>query len=173
MRGLTMTICLTAALAACATPARERPLGELDLGDPAVLRQLGGELTQRERGALATYALLHWPKSTAYCGQPVFQGPQPRTIGEAVAKTIAFEDALAAKRAAEKAPPSALEQRLEEERRLVDSFDRLTLERDMLETSPLPTNERDRRLAALDRELDANRQARRRLGAMPPPLAAR
>lgn len=154
-------------LAACATSPRNERIADLDLSDSQVLSRLGEHLSVRERGALATYALLHWPGSKAFCGQPVFRGPQPQTVGEAIEKTLEYESDLAAKRAAESAPRSPIEQREWEERTLIDEFDQLTLDRDMLTTSDLPKAELTKKLKEIDRKMEENRRARRELAAKP------
>lgn len=155
------------ALTACTTAPRDERIADLDLADSQVISRLGEHLSVRERGALATYALLHWPGSKAFCGQPVFRGPQPQTVGEAIEKTLEFEDDLASKRAAERAPRSPIEQREWEERTLIDEFDQLTLDRDMLTTSELPKAELTKRLKEIDRKMEENRRARRELAAKP------
>lgn len=158
---------LIATLSACAVAPRDERVASLDLSDTKVLARLGKSLSVRERGALATYALLHWPGSKAFCGQPVFSGAQPQTIGEAIDKTLQFEGDLAAKRAAERAPLSPVEQRAAEERALIDEFDQLTLDHDMLITSDLPPKELASKLREIDRKMEANRIARRDLAARP------
>jgi len=151
------------ALSGCASPPRERSLVGLDLADPAVIGELQDDLPTRERAALATYALLHWEGSKAYCGQPMFRGPQPATIGEAIDKTITFEDDLAAKRAAEREPKSALELRVEKQRQLVDRFEELSLEITQLEDSPTTQRQKSVRLTELRKELTKNRRERAEL----------
>lgn len=155
-------------LAACASSPRDLELAGLDLSSPAVIARLTQGLDQKDRAAFATYALLHWPESKAYCGRPMFaDGARPATVGEAIERTRAFESALASKRAAERAPLPAFEQQAAYKKELVDEFDRLTLERDMLETSAIGAAERERQMKAIDRELAANRAARDKLLGVP------
>ena len=151
-------------LGGCAVPARDVELAGLDLNDRQVLRSLGQGLKERERGALATYALLHWPGSKSYCGQPAFnRAHQPATVGEAIAVTLAFDQRLAAKRSAERSADTPRERQVARERQLVDAFDQLTLDRDRLQASALEPGAKARRLQVIDEELEANRQSRRAL----------
>lgn len=154
------------ALAGCATPARDVALAGANLADPAVLARLGEGLSEKERGALATYALLHWPGSKSYCGRPVFRdGRQPATVGEAVAKTLEFEQALADKRATEDSPTSQFEARAERDKQLADEMDWLTQERDMLATAQMPAAQLARETKAIEAKLDRVRLERRKLAA--------
>lgn len=156
------------ALAGCAAAPRDIVLAGLDLNSPAVIAQASEGLPQQQRAALATFALLHWPESKAYCGRPVFKGAQqPRTIGEAIDKTLEFETALANKRIEETRPASGFERQAQHKQRLVDEFDLLTIERDMLVSAELPAAERERRARELDRKLADNRKARDKLAAVP------
>lgn len=154
----------SALLAGCWNTPRDLALAGLDLGSPAVIAQLSKDLPQKERAAFATYALLHWPESKAYCGRPMFSGGgRPATVGEAVDRTLEFESSLARKRAAEKEAPSVFEQRARHKQNLVDEFDRLTIERDKLTSEPRISAESKQRIEALDKEMEANRAARNRL----------
>lgn len=164
-----LLLAATVFLASCSAAPRDIALAGLDLGEPAVIAQISKDLPQRERAAFATYALLHWPESKAYCGRPMFKGAdQPLTVGEAVDKTMHFETALARKRIEEKKQaPSIFERQAQEKKRLVDEFDQLTLERDMLASAAIPASEKDRRTRELDRKLAENRKARESLAAVP------
>lgn len=151
-------------VASCAAAPRDVELAGLKLNDRQVLQTLGEGVSERERGALATYALLHWPGSKAFCGHPVFaKERQPATVGEAIDLTIAFERNLEAKRAAEQNSSEPFEERVEEERRLVDEFDQLTFDRDRIETSVAGTREKSRRIRDLDDRIEANRRKRKEL----------
>lgn len=155
-------------LTGCATAPRDVVLAGLDLNNPAVIARVSEGLTQQQRAALATFALLHWPESKAYCGRPVFKGAsQPSTVGEAIDKTIEFETALARKRLEETQVGSVFERQAQLKRELVDQFDLLTIEREMLASAALSSVERDRRERELARQLADNRQARDRLSAVP------
>lgn len=162
MRRCSALLALFAALATagCATPPRDRALAGLDLADPKIISELQDGLVARERAALATYALLHWEGSKAYCGQPMFRGPQPTTIGQAIDKTIKFENDLAAKRAAENRPGSALEQRVEEHRRLIDRFEEMSLELTQLQDSSVPPKRKAAEIAKLREAMAENRRER-------------
>lgn len=163
---LTLTSCTL--LAACAAAPRDIALAGLDLNNPSVIAQVSEGLPRKQRAALATYALLHWPQSKAYCGRPVFKGAaEPRTVGEAIDKTIEFDTALARKRIEEQRPPSIFERRARDHQRLVDEFEELTLEREMLATEELPPVEKQKRLEELDRKLADNRAVRNRSAAEP------
>lgn len=152
------------ALAGCAAAPRDIALAGLDLSSPAVIAQVSEGLPQKQRAALATFALLHWPESKAYCGRPVFKGAgQPNTVGEAIDKTIEFETALMRKRIEEKMPPSIFEQQTQYRRQLIDEFDQLTLERDMLTSRAMPAAEKESRIQEINRKLAENRETRDRL----------
>lgn len=155
-------------LAGCAAAPRDVALAGLDLNDPAVIARVGQGLPQNQRAALATFALLHWPESKAYCGRPVFKGAaQPSTIGEAIDKTLEFETALARKRSEEKQAASAFEQRAHRKQGLVNEFEQMMIEREMLASAALSPAERSHRIRELDRQLADNRKARDRLAAVP------
>lgn len=162
-----LLLAATLGLAGCAEAPRDMLLAGLDLNDPAVVARLGQELPQRERAALATFALLHWPGSKAYCGQQMFKGAAPpSTIGEAIDRTIEFDDALARKRIEEK-QTTTFEQQARRKQQLVNEFDRLTLERDMLLSAGASSADDDGRLRELERQLAANRAARNEMTAVP------
>lgn len=163
---------LCAALAACAMGTqRDVALAGHDLNDPRVVATLGAGLTTSERAAFATYALLHWPNSKSFCGQPTFSKKPAATVGEAIEETVGFERALERKRLAERDIPNFWEQRAIDEQRLVDAFDQLTLDRDMVASSDLPQRSKEARLSDIDRKLDQNRAARRALAAKKPPTS--
>lgn len=149
-------------LASCSPPPREASLAGLDLNDPGTLRTLSRDLSGPDRAALATYALLHWPGSKSFCGRPAFARVRPpATVGEAIGMTLAFDGELAAKRRAERRPGDRFAERADRERRLVDEFDQLTLERDMVEAGAMNEPTRSRRLRELDARLAANSEMRR------------
>ena len=163
-----LVLAVSLALAGCASAPRDIALAGLDLSNPAVIAQVSEGLPQKQRAALATFALLHWPESKAYCGRPVFKGAgQPNTVGEAIDKTIEFENALVRKRIEEKLPPSPFEQQLQYKRQLIDEFDLLTLERDMVASTDMPAAEKERRVQELNRKLAENRETRDRLSESP------
>lgn len=156
------------ALAGCTAAPRDLALAGLDLSNPAVIARVSKDLPQKQRAALATFALLHWPESRAYCGRPMFKGAdQPDTVGEAIDKTIEFETSLARKRVEEKRPPSIFEQQAQYQRELVHEFEELTLEREMLNSTDLPAEDKRSRLQELDRRLANNRETRNRLTVAP------
>ncbi len=156
------------ALAGCAAVPRDIALAGLDLNDPAVIARVSDGLPQAQRAAFATFALLHWPESKAYCGRPVFKGAsQPKTVGEAVDKTMEFDTALARKRVEEQQPASIFEQQALHQEQLVEEFEQLTLERDMLVSEEMPKAEKEQRVRDLNRMLAKNREARDRIAAGP------
>lgn len=158
------------ALGGCAVSPREVALSGQNLNDPRTLASLTNDLPQDQRAAFATYALLHWPGSKSYCGQPVFGKDRlPATVGEAIDQTIGFERALEQKRLAEKTPGSFFEQKAIEEKHLIDAFDQLTLDRDMLASKAMPGAEKARKMEAINEQMEANRVARRELAAMMAP----
>lgn len=147
-----------AALAGCSPAARDVALAGLDLADPATLARLQADLPLDDRGVLATYALLHWPRSRFYCGEPI-GGTRalPETIGEAIAQTRAYETALVAAKARQ-GGGTALSPALQRERAIVDRIDLLVLKRDMQRGAmPAPpsslSRDIERELAALRSEL--------------------
>lgn len=161
-----------AVLVGCAAPPRDTLLLGHNLNDPRTIAALSEGLPQKERAAFATYALVHWPGSNAYCGRPDFGKDRlPATVGQAIDKTIGFERALEQKRLAERTPGNLFEQKAIEEKRLVDIFDQLTLDRDMLMSTPMPAAQKARKLEAINRQLDENRRARHELAAKMPPEA--
>ena len=102
MRALMIGV-VAAAVAGCAPSTRDTPLADLDLADGVTLAALQGALPPNDRALLGTYALLHWPKSRFYCGQPIGgRGPEPSTVGEAIDRTRTYEDALERTRAEER-----------------------------------------------------------------------
>lgn len=129
---------LALATAGCAPGVQEVPLAGLDLADPATLARLQAELPLNDRAPFATYALLHWPKSKFYCGEPIGgTRPPAATIGEAIDQTRAYESALQSAQArASAADTSATRER---EKALIDRIDRLVFERDRLRGASDPT----------------------------------
>lgn len=169
-----MCLVATGLLGACASPEpRDALLAGKDLTNARVISALSNGLNPEDRAAFATYALIHWPGARAFCGRPMFSKAVPATVGDAIAETTAFEDALNRKREEEKRPRSFFEQKAIDEKRLVDVFDQLTLDRDKLAGSDLPADEMAKRLKELDRKLDENRAARRALAAKMPPGPSR
>lgn len=151
-------------LAACGTPPREVKLAGLDLGESAVLEKLRVGLAPGEGAALITYAAFHWPGSKNYCGRPIFaQVVEPKTVGEAIDRTIAFETALARKRMAETEPASLADRRAQRDQQLIDRFEELTLSRSMVLTRVERQAERASDLEAIERELETVRRERARL----------
>lgn len=163
VRTFFLSIALSLAGCALSTP-HDISLGNKNLNDPSVVAELSRGLTPEERGAFATYALVHWPFSKSYCGGPVFSERLARTVGEAIAETQRFEADLARKRFLEKTP-DIHEQRLIAEQKLADEFDRLTLERDMLAISPVSPSVRRDRAKEIEEKMAENRAALRALTA--------
>lgn len=157
---------LAAALAGCAPSAYDKPLSGLDLGDPATLSSLQNALPLDDRGALGTYALLHWPKSKFYCGKPIGGrgDSEVATVREAIALTRTYEREWELARQNVAQTPAIARQR--DERMLITRMDHLILERDKLfsEVGPRASatpraEEIERKLAAVRAELDKLRSA--------------
>lgn len=123
---------VAAAVAGCAPSTRDTPLAELDLADGVTLATLQGDLPPNDRALLGTYALLHWPKSRFYCGQPIGgRGSAPSTVGEAIDQTRAYEAALERTQAKERVVQNSNIAR-EDETALITRIEHLVYERDML-----------------------------------------
>lgn len=116
MRRTVISFALALGLASCATPGLDTPLAGLDLNDGRTLARLQRGLSPQDSGALAIYALRHWPGSRAFCGEAVVDqsGRLPQTVGEAVRLTKAREPVEAAAAAARAKPASQGEQLLEQ-----------------------------------------------------------
>ena len=162
MRIIVMGV-LTLALSGCAPSVRDVDLSGLDLADGKTLASLQDALPQDDRAALGTYALLHWPKSRFYCGEPIEgRSSIAATVGEAIAQTRAYERRLALARARTDAPVAQTSRN--EEIDLVNRMERLVLERDMLRSRMGPAAETapegitiNRNLATIRTELAALR----------------
>lgn len=130
MRALVVVV-FAAALSACAQSARDISIAGLDLADGETLGALQKALPVDDRAALGTYALLHWPKSKFYCGQPIGgRVATADTVGEAIALTKAYEAELA--KAASQSPSKVVMAADAREGELIQKMERLVLERDML-----------------------------------------
>ena len=155
-------------LSACGTPPRDVRLAGLDLGEPTVLAELKQGLAPDQRAALTSYAVFHWPGSKNYCGRPVFaQVVEPKTVGEAIDRTIAFEAALDRKRTVEAQPASPATERAQQDRQLIDRFDDLTLRRDMILGRQGGQADRASELRKIEQQIEFVRQERAKL-AKPP-----
>lgn len=98
----------------------------------------------------------------------MFKGAlQPDTVGEAIDKTMEFETALARKRTEEKRAGSGFEQLVARKQRLVNEFEQMMIEHEMLASAGLSPEVRDRRAGELERRLADNREARDKLAAVP------
>ena len=120
-------LALIALLAACgsAQNVRQIPIANLDLSNMKVVTDIQSQLPTAQRPALATYALLHWPGSKAFCGHRLSDksGHEPSTVGEAIDLTLLREAQNAAR------PDTLLP---EPERNLVHALERLESQRDSL-----------------------------------------
>lgn len=127
-----MLIALVAAAVGGCTPApRDISLTGLNLADNKTLSAIQARLTADDRAALGTYALLHWPQSKFYCGEPIGgQASAAATIGEAIDQTRAYEEAL--ERVQAKARMTAALAKQSEERALIAKLERVIFERDRL-----------------------------------------
>ncbi|QGN56110.1 hypothetical protein [Novosphingobium sp. Gsoil 351] len=155
-------------LAACGTPPRDVKLAGLDLGQPAVLEKLKEGLSPGEGTALITYAAFHWPGSKNYCGRPAFaQDIEPKTIGEAIDRTIAFETALTRKRMAEAKHATPASERAQQDKQLIDRFDDLTLRRDMILSRQGGRTDRAKELRKIEQQIESVRLERAKLARLP------
>ena len=80
----------TLLLAACGDDVRDRRLTEVDLSNMEFVHQLARDLGPTDRAALITYAAIHDPGSTHFCGERLAdtRGEEPKTIGEAIDLTL-------------------------------------------------------------------------------------
>lgn len=146
---------VAAMLGGCAPAVRDRNLAGLDLADGETLAALQAALAPDDRGALGTYALLHWPKSKFYCGRPISgRGSMPTTIGEAIDQTRAYEARLAAQTQERTAVAMTAQMR---EKSLIDRMEQLVLERDKLYGQLGPAADRTPQGAAIKNRLESMR----------------
>lgn len=154
---------LAAALTGCAQQVRDRPLAGIDFADPSTLAALQNALPLDERGALGTYALLHWPKSRYYCGKPPGRrGRVPITIGDAIDLTRAYEAEL---EFAQAATPIASSQSIgtSREAMLIDRIEQLVLQRDRLYLRTGAAGDAAPQATQINDELNAIREELNRL----------
>jgi hypothetical protein len=80
----------TLLLAACEDDVRDRRLTEVDLSNMESVHQLARDLGPTDGGALITYAAIHAPGSTHFCGERLVdtRGEEPKTIGAAIDLTL-------------------------------------------------------------------------------------
>lgn len=148
--------------ATCSPDVRDRDLSTIDLADAVAVATIGRQLDSRDRTAFITYALVHWPGSKSYCGRAVAHKSRPaQTVGDAVATTLAFESQLAI-------TPQAAARRLkipdqiEENRLLIDRYEALLLQKQMLGNHPTGPD-RKAKLARIASEMERVRLQRQRL----------
>lgn len=147
---------LAAALNGCAPAVTDTPLADLDLADGKTLVALQNALPADDRAALGTYALLHWPRSRFYCGEPIGGSARvAKTVGEAIAVTRAYEKRLADLQTRESATAGV--QRQTAERTLINRMDQLALDRDALYSMKGPAAASSARAAQIERDLSALR----------------
>lgn len=152
-----MIVILASSLGACAPGVRDIAIAELDLADGKTLAELQQALPPDDRAALGTYALLHWPRSKFYCGQPIGgQGGVAATVGEAIDQTRAYEASLALAEAATRTN-AALADRAEETG-LITRIEQLVLERDMLFGQLGPAARSNPRMLQIENDLAALRR---------------
>lgn len=108
---LSLPLLLVLVLAACVADPRDRALTGLDLGDMALVQELGHGLTPADRAAFSTYVVLHVPTGRGFCGAPLLnrEGNEPATVGEAIALTLEREAEERELMLAAERPPSAAE----------------------------------------------------------------
>ncbi|WP_133365832.1 hypothetical protein [Qipengyuania sediminis] len=156
---------LAALLWSCAGAPRDTALAGLDLADGRTLARLQAALPPDDRGALGTYALLHWPRSQFYCGDPIGGVTrEAKTVGEAIDQTRAYEARLA-KASAPKAAPTRAEQLEKQEQVLTTRIDRLVLERDMLYARLGPAAASSSRKREIEQAISATRSKLEKLRA--------
>lgn len=152
-----LSLASAAAVAGCAPAPRDIAIAGLDLGNPAVLTRLQQQLPLDDRGTLGTYALLHWPQSKFFCGEPIGgQQPQARTVGEAIDQTRAYDLALANKQAPVATDRGA--ERRAQEAAVINRLEQALLERDMRKGSGPTDRAAERNIEALRAELTALRR---------------
>lgn len=137
------------ALTSCMTPSRDVALGGLDLNDPRVLQRLQSGLTPTERGAFAVYALRHWPSSRYFCGEALVDssGRIPKTVGEAIAQTLAREEADAAAKRARERPVDPVEQMLRNRNEALTRRDLIIARQNVAQMQPDTSKNRAERAA--------------------------
>jgi hypothetical protein len=85
-----LPLVLALLLASCGEDVRNRPLAEVDLSNMKFVHQLARDLGPTDGAALITYAAIHNPASTHFCGERLVdsRGQEPKTIGGAIALTF-------------------------------------------------------------------------------------
>lgn len=154
MRPVIISIALALAVTGCASSTLDTPLAGLDLNDSRTLARLQSGLSSQDRGALAVYALRHWPESRAFCGEAVVDtsGRLPRTIGEAIQLTKAREQADTAAALARARPKSDGEKLLEQRDFEISQRDAL-LARQQVAMAMLKSKRARSEMASISRDL--------------------
>lgn len=164
-----LALCATA----CAADGRATALQGLDLGDRATLRAIQEQIPRDQRGALATYALLHWPQSKFYCGRPVGpSGTVPRTVGDAIDMTLAFESDRERALAATRAPANAFDRLVERKQETITRIETLVLQRDMVRAKLGPSAASSAEYRAIAAKLETARADLERVRSQMPAQAA-
>jgi hypothetical protein len=150
-----LPLLLVIACAACGQDVRQRQLGDLALGDMAVLQELGQDLSAEERALLATYSIAHWPGSSAFCGEVLIDqsGRQPSTIGEAIAMTKARETAREEQLARAALPKTPLEELLERRSFLEGQQEQLFVQKELMLNEHGNAARQTASWAAIEREI--------------------
>lgn len=161
--GQLLVVAAATIVSGCNQDVRSRPLATIDLSNLETVAAAGRKLPERERGALVTYALLHWPGSKSYCGSPIDQHQKaPSTVGEAIQVTFDFEKSLEATRQAA-LMKSPVELAAAQDQMLIDRLEALTLDRQRLALGAGDSSPERRRAAAIDREIEAVKRQRQEL----------
>jgi hypothetical protein len=85
-----ISIVLALLICGCTDNVRDLRLAQVDLTNIATVREMGDSLSPPERAALLTYAAIHAPSSTGFCGKKLQDGfgQEPETIGDAIDLTL-------------------------------------------------------------------------------------
>jgi hypothetical protein len=132
------------------------PIKGLALNDMNVLGELGASLTAKERAALATYSIAHWPDAPAFCGEVLLgpAGEAPMTIGEAIAFTLEREKVRARRLAEASAPQTRVEELLSEKRFIEGQQEQLFAQIELLESAHGDNAQTLPAWTAIEKELD-------------------
>lgn len=79
--------------AGCAPAVKSLSLADINLDDPHAVSQIGSQLSEADRAALATYIVRHRAGGRHFCGRPLLRsdGRTAQTVGEAIQLTVARE----------------------------------------------------------------------------------
>lgn len=145
-------------LAACGQNVKERPIDEVNLGDMAILQELGEDLTDDERAALATYVVAHWSGSSAFCGEVLVDqsGQPPETIGDAITMTLYREEERERRLAEAARPRTSMEKLIDRRDFLLGQQNQLYARKTLLFDEYGPEAPDLPQMAAIERELQVS-----------------